>query len=116
MFGSNIDNLNDFMSVDEAHSVPHKYMKLENAEVELDCSIPIEKVRPSSTKKASTAHQKSIKNHDKEITRQGKIIDSIWYETKINARFRANHIQHCGQTLNEHARRMLDEGKEIYSY
>lgn len=64
MFGSNIDNLNDFMSVDEAHSVPHKYMKLENAEVELDCSIPIEKVRPSSTKKASTAHQKSIKNHD----------------------------------------------------
>lgn len=59
---------------------------------------------------------KSIKNHDKEITRQGKIIDSIWYETKINARFRANHIQHCGQTLNEHARRMLDEGKEIYSY
>lgn len=67
--GAQAENLKEFASYDEAQSLPHKYLKKENAEVELDTFIPIERARPSSSKKASNGLA-AEKNPDQGGTRK----------------------------------------------
>jgi hypothetical protein len=52
--GAQAENIKEFAPYDEAQCLPHKYLKKENAEVELDTFIPIERARPSPSKKASS--------------------------------------------------------------